>query len=98
MSEPERHGGFGATLKDARARYGWTLEEAATRFQVSPRQLLRYEDGSSQPTLGVVERVADLLAVSLDEVVGRAQKRAQPLAIELDVDGVKYRAVRQPRS
>lgn len=97
MEAEKRHGGFGATLNDARIRYGWTIPETAERLGVSARQVLRYEDGSSQPTLPVVVRLADVLALSVDEVVGREVRRAQPLEITLEVDGVEYRAVRQPR-
>jgi transcriptional regulator with XRE-family HTH domain len=54
-------------IRDARRA---TLDEIAERSGISTRQLIRYEAGTSDPTATVLEKLARVLGVSADYLLG----------------------------
>lgn len=53
-----------------RQQRGFTHEEMAERLAVHARQINRYESGSSHPHTDVVARMAEVLNVSTDYLLG----------------------------
>lgn len=64
---------FAERLRELRERRGLTQARLAELLEVSPRVYNRWETGAAAPRLDTVVRIADLLEVSLDELVGRAK-------------------------
>jgi transcriptional regulator with XRE-family HTH domain len=54
-------------IRDARRA---TLEEIASRVGISSRQLIRYEAGESEPSADVLAKMATVLKVSADYLLG----------------------------
>jgi transcriptional regulator with XRE-family HTH domain len=60
---------FGENLKRLRTERGISQEEMAKKIKVHANHLSRYERGLSAPSIEVVEKMAKLLDVSIDELV-----------------------------
>jgi len=60
---------FGDNLKRLRIEKGISQEEMAKKIKVHANHLSRYERGLSAPSIEVVEKMAKLLEVSIDELV-----------------------------
>ena len=58
-------------LRYLRTKYGFSQTEIASRLGITRAAYTNYESGSRQPGLRVLSQLADLYAVSLDELVGR---------------------------
>lgn len=56
------------SLKELRARKGWTQQEAATRLGVSPQTYNAWEKDISGVAVSKVLAVADLFDVSIDQI------------------------------
>lgn len=61
--------GFPEQLADLRRQRGLTQAALAERVGVKANQVSRYESGASEPTLGVLRRLAIALSVSADALV-----------------------------
>src|ERR1700745_1378851 len=70
---------LGRRVRELRPRSGLTLEALAQRTGVSRAMLSKLERGAASPTVGVASRVAQVLAVSLGELVGLEAQRAAVL-------------------
>ena len=62
---------FSENLKKLRNSKKIMQSTLAEYCKVSVRQIIRYEQGVSEPTLSVLISLADFFNVSLDELVGR---------------------------
>ncbi len=60
----------GDRLRDLRQRRGLTLEDLSARLDIHSRQISRYEAGESDPTSDVVARLAKVLGVTSDYLLG----------------------------
>lgn len=60
---------FGENLKRLRGEKNISQEEMAKKIKVHANHLSRYERGLSAPSIEVVEKIAKLLDVSIDELV-----------------------------
>lgn len=60
----------GDRLKALREKRGFTQEEFSAQAEVSLRQLLRYEKNQSEPGVDAVIRMANILQVSVDYLLG----------------------------
>jgi transcriptional regulator with XRE-family HTH domain len=60
---------FGENLKRLRVEKNISQEEMAKKIKVHANHLSRYERGLSAPSIEVVEKMAKLLDVSIDELV-----------------------------
>lgn len=60
---------LGKRLRDLRIRAGWSQAELASKLDTSSTMIGRYERGLMKPSFAVVQRLADVLEVSLDHLV-----------------------------
>jgi transcriptional regulator with XRE-family HTH domain len=60
---------LGKRLRDLRIRAGWSQAELASKLDTSSTMIGRYERGLMKPSFSVVQRLADVLQVSLDHLV-----------------------------
>ncbi len=65
--------GFAERLRKARTARGLTQARLAELLEISPRVYNRWERGTSVPKLDTVVKIAELLAVTVDELVGRRE-------------------------
>ena len=57
-------------IKDLREDHDMTQDELADKLGVSKRTLLRYESGTSEPTISILISLSLLFNVSIDYIVG----------------------------
>ncbi len=74
--------GFAKSLRETRSARGLTQARLAELLTVSPRVYNRWERGAAIPRLDTLVKIAEILEVSLDELVGRR---------EPDLDAVRIR-------
>ena len=70
---------FAERLRQLRELRGLTQVRLAELLGMTPRSYNRWERGGNTPHLDMLIRIADILQVSLDELVGRAEPNAAPL-------------------
>ena len=63
--------GFAERLRKARAARGVSQTRLAEILEISPRVYNRWERGAAIPRLDTVVSIAEILEVSIDELVGR---------------------------
>lgn len=66
---------FALRLKELRTLKNLMQITVATACGLSVRQLIRYEQGTSEPTLSVLLTLADFFEVSLDYLCGRSDEK-----------------------
>jgi len=64
---------FAQRLRETRSARGLTQARLAELLEVSPRVYNRWERGAAVPRLDTLVKVAEILEVSLDELVGRKE-------------------------
>lgn len=62
---------FAVTLKMLRLQHGLTQQELAERLGLSPVTISGYENGHREPSIEILERIADYFEVSVDYLLGR---------------------------
>jgi len=62
---------FSDNLKAYRLELGMTQFEMATTLGITTRGYRNYELGAREPDLSTLVKIADMLDVSLDDLVGR---------------------------
>src|SRR3954447_17636392 len=82
-SEEQAH--FGDVIRSLRQEAGLSQARLAAAAGIHLRQIHRYESGEQQPALGVAQRLAAALGVTLDELAGGSSDRIQ-------LDGVWWAA------
>jgi len=83
---------FGKRLKAEREKRGWTQEFMANLLEIKIGTLSGYERNYRTPDLEMVTRIANLLGMSVDYLLGRDEgenvqwweKRNPPTPVELD--------------
>lgn len=65
---------MGDKLIEARKSHGWTVPEEAKKAKVSIRTIRRYEHAEQVPRVDTLAKLADLLGLSLDYLVGFTNK------------------------
>ena len=68
---------FPETLRGLRESRGLTQVRLAELLEVSPRVYNRWETGAAAPRLDTLVRIADILNVTLDELVGRTEPTSE---------------------
>ena len=68
---------FPETLRELRKSRGLTQVRLAELIEVSPRVYNRWEGGSAAPRLDTLVKIADILNVTLDELVGRTEATSE---------------------
>lgn len=62
---------FPQSLKRYREMYGATQKQMAEKLGMTPNAYQKYELGTREPKLSTLIEIADILEVSLDDLVGR---------------------------
>jgi len=62
---------FPEILKSLRTANGLSIREAAKEFEISPSLLQRYESGKVSPGYKKIIKIAEVLRVPVDTLVGR---------------------------
>lgn len=68
---------FSKRLKELRQEYGLTIEEFANKVGISKSSVGYYENQNRVPDIIVAGRMADVLNVSADYLIGRSNARTQ---------------------
>ena len=63
---------FQKRLIELRKQFGYTQREIALKLNISQPSYIRYEIGTSEPTLENLCKLADIFDVSIDYLLGRA--------------------------
>lgn len=71
--------GFSERLKQLRQERKITQTRLAELLDVQPRVYNRWERGDAVPHLDTVVRIAEVLGVTIDELVGRQDGNGQPI-------------------
>ncbi|GAB6044292.1 hypothetical protein JCM17961_49790 [Endothiovibrio diazotrophicus] len=66
---------FSERVARLRKDKGWTQQTLAEQVGVRVLQIRRYENGSSQPTLEVIKKLAVALGVTADELIFETDER-----------------------
>ncbi len=69
---------FAEQLKALRSQRKLTQVRLAELLSISPRVYNRWEKGTATPHLDTLVQIAEILRVSLDELVGRAEASSEP--------------------
>lgn len=75
-----RRGMFGDNLKKYRTEKGYSQSDIAEKLFVTRQCVSKWENGTTQPDLQALEKLSDLLGVSIDELVkdgGEKEKKAK---------------------
>jgi transcriptional regulator with XRE-family HTH domain len=70
MSEKDKAQLFPMRLRGARVRRGWNQEDLAKELKVSKGSVGNWESGANIPTPAGLKRLADVLGVSIDFLLG----------------------------
>jgi transcriptional regulator with XRE-family HTH domain len=86
---------FQESLRELRERRGLTQARLAELLEVSPRGYNRWETGAAAPRLDTLVKIAEILNVTLDELVGRTEPTSQVViqnpklhALYREIDGL----------
>lgn len=78
---------FNENLKTARERRGLSQKEMAERIGVAKSTYSLYESGNREPNVQTIKKIADILNVSADELLGLDEI---PQTIAAHFDGSEY--------
>ncbi len=62
---------FQSRLIEQRKIYGYTQREVAQMLGITQPSYIRYENGTSEPSLETLVKIADIFDVSADYLLGR---------------------------
>ena len=81
MAKPSDSKQMGKRIAEARKRRGLNPNQLARRAGISWANLVRYEEGKNEPGAGRLLRIADVLGVTVDWLLGRrgAPEREEPV-------------------
>lgn len=71
---------FGQRFQRLRKNAGLTQEEVATKLNITPQAVSKWENDASAPDISVLAELSDILSVSLDELLDKQPtvKMAEP--------------------
>ena len=75
---------FKDRLRSTRIARGFTLQEVADSIGITLRSIQRYESGGSEPAFDYLVKLADLLNVPTDFLLGR-DSYLESLGVSVDV-------------
>jgi len=78
---------FNENLRAARERKNMTQKEVADSIGVAKSTYSLYESGSREPNVQTIKKIADVLSVSADDLLGLAQ---EPLTLAAHFEGEEY--------
>lgn len=74
-------GGIGSVIRQLRQSRGLTLRQLAAQLDIHFSHLSKIENGRDQPGRAVLNRVAQLLQVDLDVLLGEAGRQERPFRV-----------------
>jgi repressor LexA len=74
-------GGIGAVIRQVRQSRGLTLRQLAAQLDIHFSHLSKIENGRDQPGRAVLNRVAQVLQVDLDVLLGEAGRQERPFRV-----------------
>lgn len=74
-------GGIGAVIRQLRQSRGLTLRQLAAQLDIHFSHLSKIENGRDQPGRAVLNRVAQVLQVDLDVLLGEAGRQERPFRV-----------------
>lgn len=77
---------FGQRFLRLRKEKGLTQDDIALKVNISPQAVSKWENEISMPDISILGDLADILGVSLDELLGRSQPCTVKLAEEKDIN------------
>ncbi|MBR5439768.1 MAG: helix-turn-helix transcriptional regulator [Clostridia bacterium] len=63
---------FQNRLKEERKSFNLTQREMANKLGITQPSYIRYENGTAEPSLENLVKIADILNISVDYLLGRA--------------------------
>ena len=78
---------FNDNLKEARLKRNLSQKEVADQIGVAKSTYSLYESGNREPSVQTIKKIADVLNVSADELLGLSE---QPATIAAHFDGDEY--------
>lgn len=78
---------FNENLKDARERKGLSQKDVAESIGVAKSTYSLYESGNREPNVQTIKKIADILNVSADNLLGLNEA---PVTIAAHFDGNEY--------
>ena len=78
---------FNENLKNARERKGMSQKDVAEEIGVAKSTYSLYESGNREPNVQTIKKIADVLSVSADDLLGLNE---EPLTIAAHFDGDEY--------
>ena len=78
---------FNDNLKEARLKRNLSQKEVADQIGVAKSTYSLYESGNREPSVQTIKKIADVLNVSDDELLGLSE---QPTTIAAHFDGDEY--------
>ena len=78
---------FNENLKNARERKGISQKDVAEKIGVAKSTYSLYESGNREPNVQTIKKIADVLNVSADDLLGLNE---EPLTIAAHFDGDEY--------
>ena len=66
---------FSENLKEIRTQKNVKQTDLAEVCGLSVRQIIRYEQGTSEPTLSILIKMADFFNISLDDLCGHNKEK-----------------------
>ena len=78
---------FNDNLKEARLKRNLSQKEVADQIGVAKSTYSLYESGNREPSVQAIKKIADVLNVSADELLGLSE---QPTTIAAHFDGDEY--------
>lgn len=80
------HISFGERLMQIRKSKGWSQEELAEKLGTKGPAVGRYERGTAKPTIEVAGKIARILGVSLDYLVGNSDQQLDSPTLQRILD------------
>ncbi len=84
---------FGQRLARLRKKKGLTQEGIASNISISPQAVSKWENDISTPDIYVLSQLADILGVSVDELLGREELDEDTLDAEEEAESVESEVV-----
>lgn len=81
---------FYENLKTARLRAGLSQKEVADKIGVAKSTYSLYESGNREPNVNTIKRIAGVLNVSADMLLGLPEGYSQPSTLAAHFDGDEY--------
>lgn len=78
---------FNENLKNARERKGISQKDVAEKIGVAKSTYSLYESGNREPNVQTIKKIADVLSVSADDLLGLND---EPTTIAAHFDGDEY--------